>query len=192
MPFKPGQRIRIIRACSGTNVGEEYQVDNDGELRDDNGGAAGCTCNDEAYWELASKISPSMRPLKVGDRIKNISKQVGDNQGKFGEVVMVNSSNPPRYLIRYEDGCTGSSDDLDITSVYKKVTKKSMASKLGTMMKKFLDADTQILVKAGFINGDLELTSEGQEELLAIAFDTHKAGLVAAARAKLEEEEKAK
>ncbi len=68
-------------------------------------------------------------------------------------------------------------------------SKKSMASKLGTMMKKLLDADTQVLVKAGFINGDLELTSEGSNELENAIFDDYKAKLVAVAKEKLAEEE---
>ena len=61
---------------------------------------------------------------------------------------------------------------------------------LNTMMKKLLDSDTQALVKAGYINGDLELTAEGRDELMAISFDANKAALVAAAQAKIAEDTK--
>lgn len=71
-----------------------------------------------------------------------------------------------------------------------KKPKKTIMTKLNTMMKKLLDTDTQTLVKAGFINGDLELTSEGRNELWTLIFDQHKAALVEAAKAKIAEEEK--
>lgn len=68
--------------------------------------------------------------------------------------------------------------------------KKTIMTKLNTMMKKLLDTDTQTLMKAGFINGDLDLTSEGKNELWTLIFDQHKAALVEAAKAKIAEEEK--
>jgi hypothetical protein len=52
------------------------------------------------------------------------------------------------------------------------------------------DADTQTLVKAGYINGDLALTDTGRDELTALVFDANKAALVAAAQAKIAEEAK--
>ena len=57
------------------------------------------------------------------------------------------------------------------------------------MFKKLVDADTQALVKAGYINGDLELTDEGKNELMALVFDANKAALVVAAQAKLTQKE---
>ena len=62
--------------------------------------------------------------------------------------------------------------------------------KLTTMFKLLVDADTATLKKAGFINGDLELTGEGSNELMAIVFNANKAALVASAKAKLDEEAK--
>lgn len=61
-------------------------------------------------------------------------------------------------------------------------------SKLNNMMKQLLDSDTQTLVKAGYINGDLELTPEGQSALQTILFAANKAALVTAGQAKLDEE----
>lgn len=63
-------------------------------------------------------------------------------------------------------------------------------NKLNSMMKRLLDADTQTLVKAGFINGDLELTNDGRNALWAIIFEQNKPALVAEATAKLAEEKK--
>ncbi len=65
--------------------------------------------------------------------------------------------------------------------------KKGFMSKLSIMMKKLLDADTQTLVKAGYINGDLELTEQGEQALFATLFDANKAALVTLAQADLAE-----
>ena len=48
------------------------------------------------------------------------------------------------------------------------------------------------LYKAGFINGDLELTQEGKEVNEAINFSKNKTELVKAAEEKIKEEEKSK
>lgn len=58
------------------------------------------------------------------------------------------------------------------------VTNQKPMKKLNAMMKKLLDADTQKLVKAGFINGDLELTQQGKDALWSILFAANKAELV--------------
>ena len=55
-------------------------------------------------------------------------------------------------------------------------------------MKKLLDSDTQTLVKAGYIDGDLNLTDEGREALHSELFTANKAALVKSAQAKLDEE----
>lgn len=67
---------------------------------------------------------------------------------------------------------------------------KSIMSKLTTMFKMLVDSDTQTLKKAGFINGDLELTDEGKGALMAISFAANKTALVKAAQETLDEEEK--
>ncbi len=56
--------------------------------------------------------------------------------------------------------------------------KKPFMKKLGNMMKKLLSSDTQELVKAGYINGDLDLTSEGKEALWSILFSLNQPALV--------------
>ena len=63
---------------------------------------------------------------------------------------------------------------------------------LNQMMKKLLDADTQALIKAGYVNGDLLLTAKGQEALNAILFDANKKALLAMATEEIAEQEKDK
>lgn len=65
----------------------------------------------------------------------------------------------------------------------------SMLTKLNNMMKRLLDKDTQALVKAGYINGDLELTETGKVAIWGILFDTHKSLLVESANADIAEAE---
>ena len=67
-------------------------------------------------------------------------------------------------------------------------TKKPLMKQLSSMMKRWLDADTQTLVKAGFINGDLELTDKGSDSLTDIIFAANKALMVTAAQAVLDAE----
>lgn len=62
---------------------------------------------------------------------------------------------------------------------------KSSIMKVTNLVKRLLDADTQTLVEAGYINGDLQLTEEGQSELLSLFFVDKKDALVALAKEKL-------
>ena len=57
------------------------------------------------------------------------------------------------------------------------------------MLKRLLDRKAQTLYKAGYINGDLELTEEGKNALNTILFDEHKAALVELAEEAIEEQE---
>lgn len=65
---------------------------------------------------------------------------------------------------------------------------KSPMKYVNIMMKKLLDKDTQTLVKAGYINGDLEITEDGQKALYALIFADKKPDLVALAQEQLDEE----
>ena len=55
-------------------------------------------------------------------------------------------------------------------------------------MKRLLSSEIQTLVKAGLINGDLELTLEGNKVLSACLFDQFKDKLVAEAQSILDEQ----
>lgn len=117
--------------------------------------------------------------FRVGDRVKCVDRNSG-NFGKSGTVTRIDYENH----IVYSDGCTGCGQD----DYYKKVNEKSIMQKVSTMMRKLLDADTQVLVKAGYINGDLELTDEGVSALNTVLFTANKAALVALAQEKIDEE----
>ena len=84
------------------------------------------------------------------------------------------------------DGCRNAWDNPSTN--LKLITKKSPMQKISTMFKLLVDADTQTLKKAGFINGDLELTQDGIDALNAIQFAANKAALVTEAQAKIDEE----
>lgn len=131
-----------------------------------------------------------MNDYKVGTRIKNVAYtpdgQRSDNYGKMGIVDRVSGMECSIY-VAYDDGCAGRSDN---PAKDYKIIKTSKMKKLGIMMKKLLDTDTQTLVKAGYINGDLELTGEGEDALITLLFDDKKADLVNLAQSKLDDEEK--
>lgn len=78
-----------------------------------------------------------------------------------------------------------SSNTVIIDEVCDKKTKRM--NRVSAMMKRLLDADTQTLVKAGFLDQNLELTEHGCDALDAILFDANKAALVKLAQEKLDE-----
>lgn len=81
--------------------------------------------------------------------------------------------------------------NYSIEQIYLKLDRKEKTmSTIGSMMKRLLDKDTQILVKAGYINGDLELTDKGKSALWAILFSANKEALVAEAKEVLDAEKK--
>ena len=64
-----------------------------------------------------------------------------------------------------------------------KLTNKTMI-KITNLVKKILDVDTRILIKAGFIDGNLSITEEGTSELLSLVFLEKKEELVKIAEEK--------
>ncbi len=68
--------------------------------------------------------------------------------------------------------------------------KIKVMQKLSPMQKELLDEDTKTLIKAGYLDNDMDLTEEGGEVLNAIYFKEKKKELVAAAQAKLDSEVK--
>jgi hypothetical protein len=66
---------------------------------------------------------------------------------------------------------------------------KTIMKTLNNMEKLLLDPDSQKLKKAGFINGDLDITMEGMKELQFILFKANKAELVKRAEEVIAEKE---
>lgn len=76
-----------------------------------------------------------------------------------------------------------------IKSFDSKLTKKGNTPvKLSVMQKLLMAKDDQTLTKAGYLDGDMDLTEEGQEALDSILFAANKEALVKLAQAKLDEE----
>ena len=69
-------------------------------------------------------------------------------------------------------------------------SKKEKNMNLGNIAKRLLDADTKTLIKAGFLDTNLDITDSGRRALWGILFETHKAAFVAEAQAKLDDEAK--
>lgn len=126
---------------------------------------------------------------KVGDRVK-----FKENQAWKGEVTVIrldyqddpHLDNGYGYFTKSLNRIS----DLIEEPTYQtyKIIKKPLMKTLSNMTKKLLDADTQTLVKAGYINGDLNLTEEGEKVLLTIFFVANKTDLVTMATEKLAEE----
>lgn len=64
--------------------------------------------------------------------------------------------------------------------------------KLTSLMKRLLDKDTQTLVKAGYLDTDLDLTNKGQEALLSLLLMANKPELVKMAQEELDEQKENK
>lgn len=129
---------------------------------------------------------------KVGDRFRVVNRHPDNTsyEGLTGVVEQVLGTK--RYEVLFENGvrCQGWTDQNDMEFISN--DNKTQMKTLGTMMKRLLDKDTQTLVKAGFVNGDLELTEEGRKALLAIQFSEKKSELVILAQEVLDEERESK
>ena len=127
-----------------------------------------------------------MALYKEGDKVRIIVACSGTSVGEFCTV------GSGGKCLR-EHGCTCDPYwELVTPEIMKKegltIKKPTIMTKLSNMMQKMLDADTKVLVQAGLINGNLELTTEGLKELNTIVFFANKAALVARAQEIVAEE----
>jgi hypothetical protein len=102
------------------------------------------------------------------------SKAVNDDYKKLMEKYQQFWSQP--YIVKWE--CSENKP------------KQSTMKKLSNAVKKFLNADLQAQLKAGYRNGDLELTQDGKDVILELLADTVADKFTAAANEKIAEEEK--
>lgn len=131
-----------------------------------------------------------MPKFKVGDEVvvkKVIYNSDSDgiirNKNKYiGKTFKVTNNDahyaPLLYHLSTDDGTDWAEDELQL---------KTTNMNLNAMMKKLLDADTQTLIKAGYINGDLKLTDKGKEAMDTLNFLTNKVELVKLAQQELDE-----
>jgi len=81
---------------------------------------------------------------------------------------------------------------LEVVETTQTNNKKSFMKNLTPMLKTLLDKPARTLFKAGYINGDLELTEEGRSALNTILFNANKVALVKMAQEVLDEEKENK
>lgn len=127
----------------------------------------------------------------VGMRIKNVGSystnkcDPNTNSGKTGIITDIGDE---WVNVKYDDGAFGSSNEP--WKYYKIINKKTLMNKVSNMMKKLLDADTQKHIKAGFINGDLDITQAGKDALIELYYSEKKAELTKVADEVIAEAEK--
>ncbi len=134
----------------------------------------------EPVEKVGSKNTETkMSIFKVGDRIQALSDCSGMIKGNF-------------YTIR-EDGKGLVDANCTCPERWELITnnnnKKTMINLKG-LMSRLLDADTQKLYKAEYIDGNLALTDKGKNKIMEILFVANKVELVKLAEAELAEAEK--
>jgi len=149
------------------------------------------------------KIKESKGKLKVGDWVRtNGNGYSAGNffEGEVGEICdgwffvwqnekegAVGSIHPSTRGYKYSWGIGWSSPgEIEILS-------KNTMQKLTSTLKRILSPELQVhrkLYKAGLIDGNLELTDEGKNEIWALLLKQFEAELVKVAEEKLAEEEK--
>lgn len=109
----------------------------------------------------------------------------GDHIRGYGEAWVVNKVEG-HYMSNGSQG-----EPLEVISKPSKVNVKTkLTMKVSSLFKRLVDADTQALVKAGYLNNNLELTDEGENALMAILFEANKPALVKLANEQIAENEK--
>lgn len=190
MTYKPGDRFKVVGHYPGNDKYEgkfgtvnvvrgpkDYTVSIDG-------------CGKSYDWHDSGDMQRAGRfPLKVGSVIQNKRDKsvhkitaISEDFGFTGVCIKEGSS--------YKKGNTGTTYELGDYTVLNGSNNNSMLQTVGAMLKRLLDADSQKLYKAGFINGDLELTDEGTSALMSVLFDANKAALVKEAEEVIAEEER--
>lgn len=130
-----------------------------------------------------------MTKFRIGDRVKVVGNRPINQprypDGTTGTIVALLGG--MRYSIDWDNGYQ-SYIWTDVGDIKLINDNKTIMAKVGIMMKKLLDKDTQILVEAGFINGDLELTCLGRTHLDAILFTANKGELIKLAKDSIAED----
>ena len=124
-----------------------------------------------------------MSKFKVGDEIRVTGTRRNNHTS---EKAMIDRFKPDGDIwFRREDN--GSIENYCHPDDCELISKKTTMSKLNSMMKKILDKGIRTLVRADFINGDLQLTAEGLEALNTILFSERKDELVKLAQERIDE-----
>lgn len=133
--------------------------------------------------------------FKVGDKVRIVKGTTAfarSHLGYLGEITKIEPGNhgfadvgDGYYILDYKnEKCVW---EVDVELVSSSNNQKPMTQKISAIAKKLLDGDTKTLIKAGFIDNNLDLTDKGTAALNAIVFEQNKAALVEAAKAEVEE-----
>ena len=122
--------------------------------------------------------------FKVGDRVRATIDCSGSEEGKVYTLQVCTDGD--LKLGGTNCTCKEGWELVEETTI----NKKTFMKQLKGLMKKLLDADTQKLVKADYINGDLELTEKGKNTIFEMIFLENKAELVKLAEEEIKEAEK--
>lgn len=132
--------------------------------------------------------------FKIGDRVKR-NKKNGDprknavsKEGDIGTITGLYPHDYECYEIDWDKGETSESTGRDLLELISK-DKKSIMKKISNYYKKFTDAKVQSLVKAGYLNGDLEPTEKAHDAIKEINFFANQDELVKRADEEIAEEE---
>jgi len=82
---------------------------------------------------------------------------------------------------------TSTAESYELLPPKSKQSNPTIMYQLTNIAKRLLSKDIKTLVKAGFMDSELEMTEMGRRELTGILFDKYQKELVEAATAKLEE-----
>lgn len=98
------------------------------------------------------------------------------------------------FGLLYGEGIPSGMSYTDLDRIGSSIIKENkerppLMTRVNNMMKKLLDSDTQTLIKAGYLNNDLQMTDAGRLALIATLFEANKAALVVLAQEELEEQE---
>ncbi len=123
--------------------------------------------------------------------------QKGDKvQAYGGEWVVVNTKRNNAYLLENRDGdlITAFAEEFDsskeVSYSVNEVARKSNMDKLTTLAKKIVDADLRNMIKVGWLDNSLNLTSEGEDVVLADYLSENKAKFGKLAEEELKEQRK--
>lgn len=195
--FKAGDRVRIIRECSGNMRGEEYTL---APYSGAHGVIAGhCTCG-EGYWEFVNP-KRSKSKFKVGDNVRCINNNWNDQWfGKIFKIVDIRSNG--EYVIQCQGekeprGSTATDSDLELVN---NEPSDSSENKVGGIMNNIrafvknlaLSADEKLLRKYGFKNECGEYTAEAREFAIQKACEEQEKAMVEVAKGLAAEEKESK
>lgn len=181
-PFKVGDRVRRINYASGN-----FKVGDIGTVIDREG-----MFKNWVYVNIDGKgISDGSYNPKNLEKVEEPTLTI-DNDFKLEVIDWYNTPINHSLSKMYADWAK--TLDYSVYSLYRTgaitTTKpKNIMTTVSNFAKKLLDKKTQALIKAGYMNDCLELTSKGREALELIAFETHKDALVEAAEADIKEAE---